>query len=208
MGNPTGLRRFVVVAVASFAFVMILIGPAVGRLGSDKWRSDFWAALFVQATYQTYDTAEEAIKASDAVILGQIVDVSLSREVQAIPDWGIDGILTFATVEVRVDRVLAGQIEVSEQGNVTWEAFVPTPNDLERMKSSVPTEPVLLLVSKKTTPKETLFYDLLNPESYFVNDGGNVRSALGGVQEWSSAWERRDFDALVDSVETIAGETP
>lgn len=187
---------------------MVLSGPAVGRFVSDNWRSEFWAALFVQATYQTYDTAEEAIKASDAVILGQIVDVSLSREVEAIPEWGVDGILTFAAVEVRVDRVLAGQIEVGDEGNMTWEAFVPTPNDLELMKSSVPTEPVLLLVSKKTTPKATVLYDLLNPESYFVNDGGIVRSALGGVQEWSLAWERRDFEALVDSVDTSAGETP
>lgn len=202
-----GLRRFTAVAVASFAFVTILIAPVVSRPGSGNWSSDFWAALFVQATYQSYDTAQEAIEASDAVIIGQVIDVSLSREVDAIPEWGLDGILTFAAVEVRVDRVLAGQIEGSEQGYVTWEAFVPSEDGLDQMMSSVPTEPLILFLGGGASP-ETVVYALLNPESYFVNDGGTVRSALGGVQEWSISWEGRPFDVLVDSIQTIAGDSP
>ena len=62
----------------------------------------------------------------------------------------------------------------------------------------------MLLLDKLETPSGSVVYMLLNPESYFANDSGRVRSALGGVQDWSISWEGRAFDALVDSLDKVA----
>ena len=68
------------------------------------------------------------------------------------------------------------------------------------MQSAIPTEPVLLLlVHPKGDSNER--YIRLKPESYFVNDHGITRAALGAEQPWTQSWEGRSFDALIAEID-------
>lgn len=198
MRASSHIGRFLVLALCSFAVVILVVSPSTRRL-ANQWNPGFWESLYVRATYETYDTAVRAVKASDTVVLGRILAVTKSREVVAIPEWGVDGILTFATVSFQVDRVLAGEPGLPASGLMSWEAFVPTPGGVEQMQASVPTEPHILLLAH---PKgSTDGFILLNPESYFVNDQGTARAAVGAEQPWSKHWEGRSFQALVEEID-------
>jgi len=194
------LARACLLAVVSFTFVWLLLGGNITNRADDESDLDFWRALFVEATYQTYDSPEASVAASDAVIVGRITGASLAREVNAVPEWGVDGILTFARVEVKVEQVIAG--DVGQSDTLVWEAFVPIPGELSTVQGSVPEEPVLMFLRAKDgrSPYGEIMYDLINPESYLIDDAGVVRSALGGVQAWSSNWNGRSFGALVSTI--------
>lgn len=198
MISLTRPMRFVLLVVAAFAVVTLVVSPRVSQL-VNPWNSTFWDAMYVRATYETYDTAQRAVQASESVVVGTVLSVTKSREVEAVPEWGADGILTFARVEFQVDRVLAGRVATSPVGTVEWEAFVPNPGGLETMQSSIPTEQVVLLFAR--AKRDTALPILLNPESYFVNDHGTTRTAVGAEQAWARHWEGRSFEALADELD-------
>lgn len=201
--NAKRVGRFAAFALCSSLIVVAISYAGPLRPTPQAEAPDFWAALHAEGTYGTYDSEEAAIKASDLVVIGTVTNVSLSRQVNAIPDWGEDGILTFAAVEVRVERVLASKAPIS-QDKIAWEAFVPMPGGLEQMQSAVPVGPVLLLLQKNPESKAADSYILLNPESYFVNEGGLVRVAIAASQPWSLGYDGRVFDTLVESVSRLA----
>ena len=193
------VARFFGVAAGAFAVALFALSPSAA---TSPRGDEFWNALWTNGTYDTYEDAKSLVSAADAVVVGHITGVSLSREVNAVPEWGDDGILTFARVDVRISQVLSGTVATRDDQVLTWEAFVPTPGGLDQMKAALPDDEVMLFLKVKPESKETL-YDTVNPEAYFVNADGVVKPPVGEPREWAAALAGQPFTLLVDEIAAI-----
>lgn len=165
---------------------------------TDAERSDrFWGSMWVQGTYQTYESLAAMTKAADLVLVGRIRGISSTRTEVLVPNWGDDGVVGWAVADVEIVRALKAPPDVATN-SVAVELFAPTVAALDVLSSTVPYERTLFFLSA-TDGK----LGLLNPESY-LRDLGTVGPAIGAEQAWAGAWRGKPFEDLVAQAAQVA----
>lgn len=201
--NTPRLRRLL-------AAIAVVVAAAVGAAasqhstpstGSSTSSDRFWSALWADGTFQTYEDAGLAAAASDVVVVGRFTLVEPGRSVVAVPDFGPDGTLVFATAQVAVEEVLAGAYTPAPDGTLTLELFLPRPSEINELRANTPPERMLLFLRKSPSGGPAV-YALLNPESVVrdIADARTLQSATGRLDpQRGPRYDSARIDSSTDS---------
>ncbi len=190
--------RYWLILPAAVALTGVLAMNGALQRSSPAYASDlFWNSLWANGTFQTYPDGGLAAAASDVVVVGRFTAVDKGRTVD-VPEFGPDGVLSFANVHVKVEAVLAGNYVPDSDGTLSLELFLPRASVLEDMQANSPQERTLLFL-RASPSGGTNVYALLNPEA-IVRDIQGSRTVAWAEEPWLLALRDMSFDTIVDTI--------
>ena len=150
------------------SYVLLLLTLAAILAGFDlirveERRGAFWEAFVYGPTVEEvshFDSLEEMLDASDAVVTGRVRTVALSRIIGAEP--GENG-LGYVRVELDVDRVIAGEAPALVPLEfIAWGSPDAAGVLVERLERQLPVDSVLVFLHAKRGANEAGLYRVTN----------------------------------------------
>lgn len=176
-------RRLLLLTAAFLSLVSaggILNGTSIRP---PQTRSDsFWRLLSINTLeVEHYDSLDSMTSGSEAVVLGKIVGVSLSRAFGGQEDAEP---IRLAALEVSVSRILAGRLTKAAT-TIAVEVTIPGGRNIEDLQAAIPTEEAMYFLRNKGTEASDLGFtpeeiEVEAPYYRLVSSQGQIRN-LGGA---------------------------
>lgn len=167
----------------------------VADRGSGVPSDRFWSSFQTEGVeVNHFDSIGDMVAESDAIVVGRIDQVRLSRQWNAVPEWGVDGLMTFVMASVAVeDETGVGGAEVAS--SVEVELFLPDPSALPEVVGPPPAERSLFfLMEKEDVPGA---YMLASSQGYLRDRGTVVPPVASEDDPWLQRLRSSRFDELV-----------
>lgn len=182
-------RTVTIVVVAAISLTMIGVYVAGGSQSTET-PERFWAIAYSRQAVEAerYNDYEAMAAKADAVVLGHISGVEISRQYvveQGHPDIG-GGVVTFALVHVSVEQLLRGSLRDGQERDALLEVFLTRPQKFGEFERSVPRERGVFFLRDKELEGRALGLagEALEREiGYYrlVNSAGVVHERAGAV---------------------------
>lgn len=177
-------RRLLLLTAACLALVSAGAISNGTSIRPQQTRSDnFWRLLSVSTLeVEHYDSLDAMTSGSEAVVLGKIVGVSLSRTFGGPEDAEL---IHLAALEVSASRVLAGRL-TSTAMTIVVEVTVPGGRNIEDLQATIPTEEAIYFLRNKGTEASDLGFspeeiEAEAPYYRLVSSQGLIRNLEGAA---------------------------
>jgi len=148
-------------------------------------RSDqFWALTSVHGMpAEDYTSFAEMVKSADAVVVGQIVNVTKGREWVADaaligdPNVGDRAMARFAKVTIEIEQIV-GRSRYPLGKQVDMEVYLPREEDLPLLAANAPIERGIFALRNKGPKDSVEFYRLVNDDQGLIRDIGGSAHLL------------------------------
>jgi hypothetical protein len=196
-------------AVAGLIVVGSVILTAVGgRHERVQARSDgFWqTALLEGSEVEWFDSMEEMLASSDAVVVARPVSFSPGRV------FGDDKLKTYAyygVMTLKVEQVLKG----TPGDTVDLEIATVEPQVLDRLSATMPSDRAIYFLRNKATEArlygpppgssveaEARYWRLINSQGIYRDAGGKVAAPVNAEAEYAIQADGMPFETLVQSI--------
>ncbi len=201
-------RRLPLIAFGLLVGFAVVVGASLaGPPRTDPEASDaFWTHLFVNSVSPGYESMEDMLRSSEAVVLGRMGELKESRSWVVVPEWGSDGIAFYAVSSIKVEQVIRGNYVSSTPGTLDLELFVPVPVEFAEFKAAQPAERSILFLYRKQD-SNTPVYGIVSPNRGYVRDFGAAEPPIGADDEWFLRVRDLSFDGLVRQLKAASARS-